>query len=299
MSLLNQNLQAFMAIIETSTVHGAAKKIGLSQTGVTQRIRSLESSLNVTLFTRSRKGMLLTDEGIALQQYCQRAIELEGEVFSKIQNQSQDRAIRINITSPSTMMRSSVIPEIVTVLDKRPNIAIHFNVADNSSGVLDLKQGKSDLAIVFRHEVAHEFDSKLLKKEEYILVAPYSWRNIPLKEIIQTKRIIDFHPEDECTINYLKKYNLDKHICLERHFINNIDALCALIMKKQGYSVLSKKFAAPFLKDKKIVDINPGKSLKIDFALTWYPRKQMPAYCLLYTSPSPRDRTRSRMPSSA
>ena len=29
------------------------------------------------------------------------------------------------------------------------------------------------------------------------------------------------------------------------------------------------------------------------------PHKYLPAPCLLYTSPSPRDRTRSRMPSSA
>ena len=31
----------------------------------------------------------------------------------------------------------------------------------------------------------------------------------------------------------------------------------------------------------------------------WYTQEGEPMYCLLYTSPSPRDRTRSRMPSSA
>jgi len=278
MSLLNQNLQAFIAIIETSTVHGAAKKIGLSQTGVTQRIRSLESSLNVTLFTRSRRGMLLTDEGEALHRYCLRAMELEGEVFAKLQSQNLDRDLRISITSPSSMMRSKVIPDILNVLNNRSEIAMSFNVADNHSGVQDLKKGQTDLAIVFRHEVVNEFDSKLLKPEKYILAAPYSWRKKSLKEIIENKRIIDFHPSDEFTLNYLKKYKLDKLLNRERHFINNIDALTALIIAEQGYSVLARDFATPFLERKEIIDLNPGKTLNIEFALAWYPRKQMPSY---------------------
>jgi len=278
MSLLNQNLQAFMAIIDTSTVHAAAKKIGLSQTGVTQRIRSLESSLAVTLFTRSRKGMLLTHEGDALYRYCLRAVELEGEVFAQLNSPNEQRDLRMNITAPSSMMRSTIIPDIIQILDDKPEIVMNFNVADNHSGVEDLKKGLADFAIVFRHEVVNEFDSKLLKPEEYILVAPYSWRKNPAKEIITNKRIIDFHIQDECTLNFLKKYKLNKLINRERHFINNIDALTALIVAGQGFSVLSKKFATPYLKRKEIFNIFPDKSLKIEFALAWYPRKQMPSY---------------------
>ena len=45
MSLLNHGLEAFLAIIRQGTVHGAAREIGLSQTGVTQRIRALERDL--------------------------------------------------------------------------------------------------------------------------------------------------------------------------------------------------------------------------------------------------------------
>ena len=63
MSLLSQNLQAFAAIVKQGTVMGAAKELRLTQTGVTQRIRSLEQQLATTLFIRSRKGMKLTSEG--------------------------------------------------------------------------------------------------------------------------------------------------------------------------------------------------------------------------------------------
>ncbi|HTL13188.1 MAG TPA: LysR family transcriptional regulator, partial [Bdellovibrionota bacterium] len=66
MSLLSPQLQAFSAIVRTGTVHGAARQLGLTQTGVTQRIRALENTLSATLFVRSRKGMSPTSEGEAL-----------------------------------------------------------------------------------------------------------------------------------------------------------------------------------------------------------------------------------------
>ena len=71
MSLLHPQLLAFMAIVERKTVLASAKDLGLTQTGVTQRIKALEAHLNATLFTRSRKGMMLTEEGQSLLLYCQ------------------------------------------------------------------------------------------------------------------------------------------------------------------------------------------------------------------------------------
>ena len=44
-----------------------------------------------------------------------------------------------------------------------------------------------------------------------------------------------------------------------------------------------------------LCDFYKNKGYEVTLALTWTMDKD----CLLYTSPSPRDRTRSRMPSSA
>jgi DNA-binding transcriptional LysR family regulator len=267
-----------MAILETSTVHGAAKLIGLSQTGVTQRIRSLEQSLGVTLFTRSRKGMLLTTEGRALAQYCHRALELEGETLAQLDTEQRTQDISVSLSAPSSIMRSRIIPGTSKVLEQFPNLAMEFNICDDNSGANALKSGKSQLSIILRHEVVSEFDSKLLKPEEYLLVGPSKWKKRDLKELVQNERVIDFNQEDDFTINYLKKFKLYKYMSKSRHFVNNTDALTSLIIEGQGFSVLSKKFAEPFLKSGSIVDLNQAKSLSVDFALAWYPRAQMPTY---------------------
>jgi LysR family transcriptional regulator (chromosome initiation inhibitor) len=106
MSLLSANLEAFLMITKTLTVQGAAKELGLTQTGVTQRIRSLESQLSTTLFTRSRRGMMMTSEGQALLRYCQAARDLEGETLSKMQKSGIESDVRVCIAGPTSIISS-------------------------------------------------------------------------------------------------------------------------------------------------------------------------------------------------
>ena len=64
-------------------------------------------------------------------------------------------------------------------------------------------------------------------------------------------------------------------------------------MKSPGMSYLRKKQIP--LASGKVLEIGIGSGLNIPL----YQKDVQVTGCLLYTSPSPRDRTRSRMPSSA
>ncbi len=278
MSLLHPNLEAFLAVVKRSTVHGAALDIGLTQTGVTQRIRSLERQLGTTLFTRSRKGMRLTTEGEAFYRYCQGVRDLEGEFLAYLHGQSDEQTVRMHVTGPSSVMRSRVIPGAVKVLDHHDNLTFTFNLDDDRSGLEYLKSGRSQMAVLHRHEVVKELDSKLLKPLRYILVTCKAWETRSLREIIQSERIVDFNPSDDATFQYLKKHRLYDLAKKERHLANNTDALAMLVTEGCGYSVLSEDFASRLIERGEIVNKLPGKYHIIEFALAWYPRHEMPDY---------------------
>src|SRR5437868_1981050 len=130
MSLLSQNLQAFIAIVQQTTVHGAAKQLNLTQTGVTQRIRSLESELGTTLFLRSRKGMQLTPEGQALLRYCKGAEDLEGQALSQISGAGYEQPIYISIVGPTSVMTSRIISLCSDLYADWPNLYLNFVISD-------------------------------------------------------------------------------------------------------------------------------------------------------------------------
>ncbi|WP_312933281.1 LysR family transcriptional regulator [Pseudomonas sp.] len=53
-------VQVFIAVAETGSMSGAAVRLGISQSGVSQMVRQLEEELGVILINRSTRPMTLT-----------------------------------------------------------------------------------------------------------------------------------------------------------------------------------------------------------------------------------------------
>jgi LysR family transcriptional regulator, chromosome initiation inhibitor len=283
MSLLPAPIQAFLAIVRCGTVHGAAREVGITQTGVTQRIRSLERDLGVTLFTRSRTGMRLTAEGEVLHRYCQRVHDMEGELAASLRAESSDGSVRLVITGPSTVMRSRVIPQATRILEEYPRVALTFLLDDDQNGLRALKTGTAQLAVLPRAEVVAELDSKLLRSQRYALVACPAWRRRQLGDVVEHERIVDFNERDDATLAFLARGGLAAAARRDRHFANNIDALVAIVAGGHGYSVLADEFAAPLVAQGVLARLGTGIDFSVDYALAWYPRPEMPKYFLAAT----------------
>ncbi|MBC7420866.1 MAG: LysR family transcriptional regulator [Bdellovibrio sp.] len=278
MSLLSPTLEAFWAVVRKGTVQDASYILGITQTGVTQRIRSLEKQLKTTLFIRSRKGMKLTTEGEALLQYVKGSLDIEGMALSRIHRAAKDSIIEVGISGPSSILRSRVIPNLIAVKNQFPLLRYRFDLSDVDSNVDKLKIGACDLAILEHHQVTREMDSKVIKAEKYCLFGPVSWKKRSLAEILETESIVDFNSSDMMTFHFLDKYRLKNKVRKERHFANNTDAIASMLIAGLGYSVLSEEFAKPYVKKNELCELASDQFYDFKIALAWYPRPEKPAY---------------------
>jgi LysR family transcriptional regulator (chromosome initiation inhibitor) len=278
MSLLSPQLLAFLAIIKRGTVQAAAQEIGLTQTGVTQRIRALENDLSTTLFIRSRKGMRLTREGEALFRYCRGALDLEGISLAQIEGAGHETSTEVYIIGPTSLMTSRVIGQCRSLMNVFPKLLFHFKISDLDDRIDEIVSGKAHFALVAPERVTKEMESKVLKPEKYVMVATKKWGGRKLEEIIENERLIDFDPSDQTSFSYLRRFALSKAHRIERHFVNNNDALLTLFRTGAGYGVLSSEVAGPVLARGDLIALNGGKVLTSPIALAWYPRPQVPPY---------------------
>ncbi len=64
--LTARSLEVFLAVARSGTMSAAAQHLGLTQPAVSQAVGQMESALNIRLFDRSKRPLVLTLEGAAL-----------------------------------------------------------------------------------------------------------------------------------------------------------------------------------------------------------------------------------------
>ncbi len=278
MSLLSPQLIAFMAVAQHKTVYGAADGLYLTQTAVTQRIKTLEAALKTTLFIRTRRGMKLTPEGEALLRYCQRAKELEGETLAQIQGAGVATEIELTISAPTSITRSRLLPACVPIMKTFPNLLIHFHVEDREHRHQALRAAQADLIILREEHLMPEMTCKKLVAEEYVLVASSAWKDRTLTNIIKNERIIDFDETDQITFDYLKQYDLFSLAQHSRYFVNRTEDLAYMVAQGMGYTTLAKEFVLPYVQSKELIILNKGKTYDLLPILAWFDRPEPPEY---------------------
>jgi len=276
--LLHHQLEAFMAVAKHKSVHAGARAIYLSQTAMTQRIRSLEQKLKITLFIRTRQGMQLTSEGEKLLRYCYVVFDYSCETLANIMNSGINNIQRVCISGPSSIMISRVVPSCTLLMKKFPKLYITFDINDTDDVMMKLRSGESQFAIINPDKIASDIKSKMLAKEEYVLVCTRHWKKRKLLDIIKNERIIDFYESDKTTLNYLRQFDLLKYAQTDRLFVNRNESLCQMLSEGYGYGVLTKELAHPFFKKGNLIALNSGKIFENPQSLAWYCRPQPPKY---------------------
>ncbi|WP_116964105.1 LysR family transcriptional regulator [Fastidiosibacter lacustris] len=275
---LSPLLQAFIAVEKAGTVHSAADVLHLTQTAVTQRIKSLEEKLNVSLFVRSRKGMQLTSEGQILLRYCHDIQKLENTYLRSLNMHQSENIIPIKIVSSSTLMKTRIVEPVAKIAKAYPQLRFHLQIQDIENRHDLLKTGKVDLAIVNNNFVSKEMCIKTLQPERYVLIVPKEWQSRTVSDIIASENIIDFDPSDTITFCYLEKYQLLTLARKDRHFVNSPDQLAQLVGLSLGYTVVTKQFYQQYCDPGRIIVLNPNDYYDHEASLCWYDRGILPNY---------------------
>ncbi len=273
MSLPNLELDAFFKVYTLSSVQKASFELGVTPTAITQRLKSLEANLGLSLFIRSKKGMVPTSEAHELAQFYKEKTELEDNVLSKIAGNALNNPISIKFVASGYFTYNNLLPLTEDLNKKYPNLYFNFDVSDNKNKLELLKSNKADFVIMPRSEVPLEYDSKLLKEKKYVLVGGERYK----KDKIDLT-IIDFSNQDPFTLDFLQFFNIEFDKNKPRHFINNTLMIPKLIESNLGVAVLDYYHYLEAKKTYNIFNLYPKKVFEIEWALVWHYRKQMPEY---------------------
>ncbi len=152
-----ENMGAFIRVVETGSISGAADRLGVAKSAVSRRLKELEEHLGVELFHRTTRRMNLTDTGRGFYHQSVRILEdvLEAELATSQAHGTLKGSLKIAL--PSTFGLMHMGPAINVFLQAHPQIEFDLDFNDRE---VDLIQEGFDLAI----RIANLPDSSLIAR---------------------------------------------------------------------------------------------------------------------------------------
>lgn len=164
------HLKTFHRVAETRNFTQAARDLFLTQPAVSMQVQSLEHSLGVALFDRSRRRTALTSEGRILHAYTQKIFHLFDEMQEAFQNLSKGLSgcLRIGATS---IMGAYFLPAFMADFHRAyPGVELDLYVGNSHEVAEQVFQGKVDLGFGGSSTAHPALSRYFLHREPLVLV---------------------------------------------------------------------------------------------------------------------------------
>jgi len=141
-------LTTFRAVADTRSFTGAAKKLRLTQSSVSQQVIALERSLGVQLLKRSNKFVGLTTAGEIFLQCARQVLDNLDRVRGLLADHSKTASGHLSIGAPALFCHW-LLPQVLGEFHSRfPAIALSVVTADPDSMAARLAHRELDLALL-------------------------------------------------------------------------------------------------------------------------------------------------------
>src|SRR6201747_74070 len=150
-------MQAFVAVADLQGFAPAARKLGLSPSGVTRLIAALEDRPGARLLQRTTRSVTLTDVGARYLERARRILADVEEAEISAQAERMAPSGRLVVSAPIGFGRIHVSPVMSTYLKRYPEVSGELRLSDR---MINLVEDGVDLAV----RIGHLADSSLVAR---------------------------------------------------------------------------------------------------------------------------------------
>lgn len=163
-------IDTFLDLCETKSFNQSADRLGVTQSTVSARIRSLEKLIGKRLFQRSRSGTALTTEGLRFEPH---ARNLRHNWITAL-NATRDTALG-GVTMRIGLQHDLISVGIRDLIGKfrsvLPQTAFLFEADYSGQMCQDLVSGTQDIAVLYSPKIQPDLYFETLGEIDYVMVS--------------------------------------------------------------------------------------------------------------------------------
>ena len=284
---MNINLEyykIFYEVAKEQNITKASENLNISQPAISKTIKLLEEKLGGTLFVRTKKGVILTEEGKEFYSYITKAMEYINSAENKFSDLINLETGVIKIGVNSTLTKEFLLPYLEKFNKSYPKIDIQITNGIASHLINELKNGLIDIVFLNLNDKDYGNDIDIIKCKKihdiFIASKKYSKLNDKVISLNELKNYpLIFQAKGSNTRNFLDNFLKEKNITLKP----NIElASYSLVTEfcKAGFGIgfAVKEFVQKDLNEGKIFSLKMKENIPeryIGFAIS---NKHLPSF---------------------
>ena len=264
---MNQNLSSyriFYTVANTGNISKAAKELYISQPAISKSIQKLEESVGCKLFSRSSRGVVLTDEGKLLYEHVSEAFETLTMGEEKLKRSIELGVGHLKIGVSSTLCKYLLLPYLKEFIRQNPHISISISCQSTNDTLKLLEDNKIDIGLIGKPENLKNIHFDFLEEIEDIFVAAKDYlrnlkaRGIQKEHILQSSTLM-LLDKNNMTRQYIDDYLQENQIIIKDSIdISDMDLLIDFARIGVGVACVIKNFVREDLENGTLVEIPLG-----------------------------------------
>ena len=245
-------LRTFCTLVEVGHFTRTAEQLHMTQSGVSQHVRKLESQLETPLLVREGKRFFLTDAGERLYQDGRKVIQ---DLATMEQRVGEDPPYegQVRIMSPGSV-GLRLYPHLLALQKQHPKLVIEYRFAPNADVEKAVAEDAIDFGFMTRDTNREEVSCRAVAKEELLLVTPAKVSTPDWQQLLELG-FID-HPDGAHHAGLLLGANYPEFrnsgAFESRGFSNQISLILEPVSMGLGFTVLPAYAVEAFAKPKRI-----------------------------------------------
>ena len=255
------SLRCFVEAARLLSFRATGRAVGLTPAAVGQRISKLEEQLGVKLFHRTTRTVVLTEAGLSVLPYAERALDAGAACARAARGELGPPAIELTLGTRHELGLSWIVPMLPKLRAAHPGVTVHLYFGSGPDLLIRVRTLEIDCAVTSSRLTDPKLFALRLHEEKYVFVG--QTRLLAQKPL---RRLDDARKHTLIDTNEalpLFRYWRDAPGGIDSLAFNSIlrmgtiAAIRHLVLAGEGVAVLPQYFVAEDLKKKRLMPVFP------------------------------------------
>jgi len=252
----SSHLQVLIALSQSESISKAAESLGVTQSAVSQTLKTLEGKVGFALLARHGKNVTLTENGRKLAKVAKSYLKRIEDTIDQIHQDAQEVRGSLHVGTLAGLGKSWITSRIIDYLNEHPELEVKVSMDFPENLIRRFERGDVDCLILPDYQVPAWASSWVLHEEHTVLVFPDHkdfkiTDKTELKDVLQMP-VVMFEENDPLFFRWCKEhYGALPRQVKTRLVVNSFGKILQAVYDGLGVAVVpTHVLSRSFFKDK-------------------------------------------------